>query len=169
MFAIHWTKRTLEYLTSTDDHRTDLELSGAYTNARNVVDSLEKWRKRLERWPCYSYEVRLIDEVLQALRDDHGGVLPFELFSVWSKNRSEQERSFGNGPEIFATPNHKSAMIRALEQWTGEGVKQQFWTLKINDLDDDLLCFHTPGVLPEKRVLEVGRCLEVWLQTRKAG
>lgn len=169
MFAIYWTKRCLEYLTSTE-HPTTEELDHAYLNAYKVVSTLEdKWKKKLERFSCYPYQVRLIDEVLQALRDDHGGVLPFEVFSAWGKNRREQERLLGNGPELFATPDEERAMISIWERWTDDSIKQQFWALRIGDYDDNLLCFHSPWFLPEYRVLEVGRCLEDWLQKRKAG
>lgn len=85
MFAIQqqlgaWTKSYFEYLTSSDQP-TDRELLRAYGIAFRAVVRLEEWRERLGKWPNYSHEIRLIDQVLQALRDDHGGVRPYELLS----------------------------------------------------------------------------------------
>lgn len=61
-------------------------------------------------------------------------------------------------------------MINIWERWNDrDRVRQQFWALKLGDLDDRYDCFFRPWRPPDERVLELRRWLEDWLQKRKTG
>lgn len=156
MFAIchlwAWTKDCFEYLIDDFNSRlTYKEVDSACENAADVVRRLSRSRKRLEeRLPNRTDAIRLADDVLQALREDHGGVLPDEaLASLCLRTRF-------NDRDIFSTPEEKEAIIRMWARWKdAESVEKRFWGLGIGQMSDRVVFDYD---LNEYRVWQFVEC-----------
>lgn len=164
MLAISWTKRSLGYSTTdSSDQPTYYDIRDANSNAFCLVDRLHVCQRRM-RWlyPLHTdaqHVVSLIDQVLQALRDDHGGALPHEVLDCWSKNHSDST--------LFATPNEKKAMMETWRRWKDEDrLQKDFWAFRFQVENDDFLYVRP---IAEERILQVKQCLLEWLKKRKAG
>lgn len=112
MFAINqmsaWTRRCLNYLTtdSTDsgDWPTVDEIAPAVTNAYGISSRLHTYRRLINHhFPHRTDVIRLIDCTLQALRDDHGGLLPGQFLEMWYRKFSKNL----NDHSVLATLEEK--------------------------------------------------------------
>ena len=167
MFAIHtlgkWAQNCREFLTESSDQPTDWEIFHAGSHAFHVIFMFEKCKCLIpEHFPHHIDVVRLINEVLQALRDDHGGVLPYEALEIWEDKRGR----YMHDRSIFTTPEEKQAMVKIWERWNNmDRIKEEFWAFPIGNFD----FFDRPWALPEERILQLRLCLLDWLAKRKAG
>lgn len=169
MFAIRafggWVSYHLEPLRDPRPYPGYAELLIAEDNASYVVRKLNFFRSALEsRVPHHIDVVRLIDKTLEALRDDHGGVLPDNALGVWWGRR---KRAFADG-QIFTEPGEREAMVKIYERWKNlDRFKQKLWALYLSE--DDQIFYKWDPCLSEKHILQLKRCLGDWLQERKAG
>lgn len=167
MFAIRavgeWVTQLLEGFN--EEYPKYLDLWTAETNAIYVVHKLNFYRSALEsHFPHHIDVVSLIDKALEALRDDHGGVVPENALGVWRNRRS---RLFTDR-QIFTEPGERENMLKVYERWKDlDRFKQKFWALYLSD-DDQLTVYWDPR-LSEKHILQLKQCLRDWLQERKAG
>ncbi|KAK2794599.1 hypothetical protein FQN50_009895 [Emmonsiellopsis sp. PD_5] len=165
-----WGQRWVRFFTGRTDRPTNDEIMDAYLTASFVTRRLETCKEYLENYgkrysERYAEVIRLIDEVLQALRNDHGGAPPEAVLSLWLDKREAHIRDH----RIFAPDQkEKEAMITIWERWNNEEkIKEQFWALAIdNPVTDDLLAqlLHYPSA--ECSLIQ---CLSDWLEKRKAG
>ncbi|PGH30930.1 hypothetical protein GX50_06287 [[Emmonsia] crescens] len=85
MFAIQqleaWTQSVVEIFTpNTTDRPTYEEISKAHGSASRIGLALRECKTRFELYsPPFTQGIQAVDEVLQALRDDHGGDLPEKI------------------------------------------------------------------------------------------
>ncbi|KAK2766167.1 hypothetical protein FQN54_007683 [Arachnomyces sp. PD_36] len=97
----------------------------------------------------------LIDQVLRALRDDHGGAYPDEVLERWAGQREDL-----HDRQIFKTPEEKEAMVKIWKTWRdSDWVKKTFWCFNIDD----------PYTVTGDHVPQVKQCLLEWLRKRRAG
>lgn len=167
MFAIHqvgaWVARRLEYLT-TNDEPTTREIKHALSDVTIIMELLYEYQTQMIFWWSHHtdaiHAAQLIDEVLQAFRDDHGGSYPNKVLSLWRK-----KRKYLRDQEIFATPNEKKAMIEIWERWNDPArLEKQFWGLRFNHTHPYYYTY-----LTEEYILQIKQGLLDWLQKRKAG
>ncbi|PGH06036.1 hypothetical protein GX51_02627 [Blastomyces parvus] len=169
MFAIRhleaWRQSVVEIFTpNTTDRPTYQEISNAHSNAYVIIRELNICKTRFEQYsPPFTQGIQAVDEVLQALRDDHGGDLPEKILGFWSRQRLRQVRDH----RTFATPEEKKAMVAIFERWNDrDRLKKQFWGLMLGDPDNGVL-YHR--YFTHERSLQVYQCLREWLEKRKAG
>lgn len=165
MFAIHylgaWTKGCFEYLTtdSSGDQPTLDEIHDAKLTAASLTIRLQACQTcmMMEPYPNNADTARLIDEVLQALRDDHGGVLPDEVLRFWDNKRGHHY----NDRKLFATLDEKKAMVAIWERWNDRNrIEEQFRPF----FEEGDVRYVPPSV---QRNWEVRHCLLNWLEKRK--
>lgn len=107
------------------------------------------------------HAVQAIDDVLQAIRDGHGGSDPHDVLSLWHRKRVHLRLS---DRKIFATPSEKMAMLEVWERWNDtDRLYEQFRGLIYADIN------YPYPYLVEGQVLPITECLVDWLQKRKAG
>ncbi|KAK2791442.1 hypothetical protein FQN52_004876 [Onygenales sp. PD_12] len=160
-----WAQRFLEIFTPNFDRPTYAELYDAEFNALMVARHLVVCKETIERRYRITNTdaIRLIDEVLQALRDDHGGTLPSEVLEFWLEKRRDNVRDHWT----FSTPDEKKAMVEMWQRWDNlEKVKEQFWVFDI----DNYVSKATDSLLSDPSgEISVIQCLSHWLEKRKAG
>ena len=94
---------------------TDDELSKARHHASLCSTILEECRPYIQEQVPDSPEVSsIVDQVLQFLREGHGGVLLDELLATWERARRIQSP---NDRKIY-TPREREALSKVLERWS---------------------------------------------------
>nr|KMM68792.1 hypothetical protein CPAG_05116 [Coccidioides posadasii RMSCC 3488] len=146
---------------TTKERPTYYEVLRAGGNAENLRLRLELFVIEVKiKFPEYATEAtELVDQVLRALRHDHGGRRPEDVFIVWL-NKKVPNREF------FATPEHEETMLKLWERWYDtEQLDKEFWGIRLH---------HEKGVqygwmyLTEERVSQGLQCLREWLEGRQA-
>ncbi|PGH28547.1 hypothetical protein GX50_08718 [[Emmonsia] crescens] len=168
MFVIRnleeWTRCCIEIFTESTDQPSNSEITKAFGNAYDVIWRLGQCKTLFKRRSRPNTDaIRLVDEVLQALRDDHGGMSPEDLLRFWYERRCRMHRD----RRIFATPEEKRAMVATWERWNDrDKLKERFWAFMSGEPGDDI----TPRrFLSEEHSLQIIQCLRDWLEKRKVG
>ncbi|KKZ68694.1 hypothetical protein EMCG_05729 [[Emmonsia] crescens] len=168
MFAIRhleeWTQCCIEFFTANTDQPSNSEITKAFGNAYDTIWALRECKTLFRRRTRLNADARrLVDEVLQALRDDHGGMFPQELLWFWYERRCRRIRD----RRIFATPEEKKAMVATWERWNDrDKLKEQFWAFMPDEPGGDIT---SQRFLPDERTLQIIQCLRGWLEKRKTG
>ncbi|KLJ06298.1 hypothetical protein EMPG_10282 [Blastomyces silverae] len=169
MFALRhleaWRQSVAEFFTpNTTDLPTRNEISAAFYNAVEITAALDTCKHRFNWYnPPFTHGIQLVEEVHQALRDDHGGVRPRDVLYIWLDQRDSWIRDH----RIFATLEEKKAMVALFERWNDrDRLKKQFWGLMLDDRNNGVLHYR---YFTHERSLQVYQCLREWLEKRKAG
>lgn len=153
-----WANNWIDYLTMSGRPNQREMYQGSF-NASRVTSRLTISKRRIrQQFPHRTDVIQLIDNVLQALLDDHNGMEPDSLLFMWWENSQWY---------YFATPDEKESVISILERWEDiETLKKKFWAVKIDEHDD---IGRRGSKLSEERVLQLEQCLRNWLQERRDG
>ncbi|OAX84554.1 hypothetical protein ACJ72_01073 [Emergomyces africanus] len=162
-----WRQGVMEAFTkNTEDRPTTEELNKAYYNFLAFYNGLDACKTAFNLFATpYTEGLELIKQVEQALRDDHGGVLPRDIFNFWWDQRYHNIRDH----RTFATPEEKNAMVAIYERWKDKDkIKKQFWALPIDEPEFKFGARHRTR-FSDERCWQVTYCLREWLQKRKDG
>lgn len=154
------TKRCLKNWIARDEP-TNREISNSLWIVNVVIRRLYTCRLQLARQLSHHtdaiYAIQLIDEVVQAFRDDHDGSVLSDMLSL-----RRETRAYLSDQKIFATFSKKMAMIRIWERWNDSSrFEKQFWALS------HLWYYLSLSLSRGWTSLANKQCLIDWLQKRK--
>lgn len=155
-----WAKRCFENLTTKDQPSSD-DMWHAFVNANAVAYRVKHSKRLIQRHHSHRTDVaQLLDDVYQALCDDHGGITPGELLDMWENRRCDSLLDIAAG-----TPEEKKTMIMICDRWKDiKSVEKEFWAFGSCDKGDRI---HLVEYISEERVSQIEQCLRDWLQRRR--
>ena len=88
MWPWEWVKDWADNILADHEYPTSAQLSTAFSISQTIVSGAMAMKNKVKHNPVkYKDAIAVIDEFLQALRNDHGGTYPHDIFKYWRRQR----------------------------------------------------------------------------------